>query len=182
MANFFVFLRAINVGGHTVKMVALKRIFESLGFTGVKTYLASGNVGFETPSPKVRQLDKTIEIKLQSSLGFEVVTFLRTEAELAEISRFKPFHESTLKTAVSLNVAFLKETLDDIALKKVMMMETPNDELYVHGKEVYWLVHTLQHESRFSNSVLEKTLGVKSTIRGIETIKKMVGLNGDRHA
>jgi uncharacterized protein (DUF1697 family) len=80
-----------------------------------------------------------------------------------------------MKTAVSVNVAFLKEPLDTSDSKKVLALDTPTDEFLVHGQEVYWLVRTRQSESSFSNAVLEKTLGKKSTIRGIETIKKMVG-------
>jgi uncharacterized protein (DUF1697 family) len=173
--KYYAFLRAINVGGHTVKMAVLKQIFESLGFTDIETFLASGNVGFETTSTNVCELEKSIEDKLQGSLGFEVATFLRTYAELNDIARFQPFSESALQTVVSVNVAFLKEQLDNEAIKKVMALDTPTDEFRVHGREVYWLVRTRQSESSFSNAVLEKTLGKKSTIRGIETIKKMVG-------
>ncbi len=173
--KYYAFLRAINVGGHTVKMAVLKQIFESLGFTDIETFLASDNVGFETTSTNVCELEKSIEDKLQGSLGFEVATFLRIYAELNDIARFQPFSESALQTVVSVNVAFLKEQLDNEAIKKVMALDTPTDEFRVHGREVYWLVRTRQSESSFSNAVLEKTLGKKSTIRGIETIKKMVG-------
>jgi uncharacterized protein (DUF1697 family) len=44
----------------------------------------------------------------------------------------------------------------------------------VHGREVYWLCRKKQSESTFSNAVLEKTLGRASTIRGVNTIQKMV--------
>ena len=44
MPKHFAFLRAINVGGHTVKMDHLRDIFESLGFSNVETFIASGNV------------------------------------------------------------------------------------------------------------------------------------------
>ena len=48
MTRYIAFLRAINVGGHVVKMDALRRLFESLGFSNVETFIASGNVLFET--------------------------------------------------------------------------------------------------------------------------------------
>jgi uncharacterized protein (DUF1697 family) len=49
MFRFVAFLRAINVGGgRTVKMQTLRQVFESLGFSGVATFIASGNVVFET--------------------------------------------------------------------------------------------------------------------------------------
>lgn len=48
MQRYIAFLRAINVGGHTVKMDRLREIFEALGFSNVETFIASGNVVFET--------------------------------------------------------------------------------------------------------------------------------------
>jgi len=47
--RYAAFLRAINVGGHTVKMEPLRRVFESAGFDDVETIIASGNVVFESP-------------------------------------------------------------------------------------------------------------------------------------
>jgi uncharacterized protein (DUF1697 family) len=39
MSKYIAFLRAINVGGHTVKMDALRQMFESLGFADVETFI-----------------------------------------------------------------------------------------------------------------------------------------------
>jgi len=44
--RYVALLAGINVGGRTIKMADLKALFESLGFTEVKTLLASGNVLF----------------------------------------------------------------------------------------------------------------------------------------
>jgi uncharacterized protein (DUF1697 family) len=49
------FLRAINVGGHVVKMEALRRIFESLDFADVETFIASGNVIFSARGAGLRR-------------------------------------------------------------------------------------------------------------------------------
>ena len=46
MPRLVAFLRAINVGGHTVTMAHLRGLFEDLGFTNVETFIASGNVIF----------------------------------------------------------------------------------------------------------------------------------------
>ncbi|MGI8917119.1 MAG: DUF1697 domain-containing protein, partial [Pyrinomonadaceae bacterium] len=37
MPKYVAFLRAINVGGHVVKMDRLRTLFEALGFTKVET-------------------------------------------------------------------------------------------------------------------------------------------------
>ncbi len=75
MTRYFAFLRAINVGGHVVKVDRLRQIFESLGVSSVETFIASGNVIFESTSKSVRILEKRIESGLREALGYEVVTF-----------------------------------------------------------------------------------------------------------
>jgi uncharacterized protein (DUF1697 family) len=50
MSQYIAFLRAINVGGHTVKMDPLRQLFEALGFSQVETFIASGNVIFNSTS------------------------------------------------------------------------------------------------------------------------------------
>ncbi len=173
MTKYIAFLRAINVGGHTVKMDALRGFFESLGFLNVETFIASGNVLFETGSKDSGVLEKKIESKLREALGYHVATFVRTDAELKAIAEYKPFPQSQLDAATAFNVAFLKESLDDQRTKKVMSLRTGIDDFHVHGRELYWLCKKKQSNSTFSNAVLEKTLGRPSTIRGVNTIQKI---------
>ena len=57
MPRFCAFLRSINAGqGRVVRMEVIRQAFESLGFSGVTTFLASGNVAFETGAAKVKAL------------------------------------------------------------------------------------------------------------------------------
>ena len=173
MPRYIAFLRAINVGGHTVKMDDLRRHFETLDFANVETFIASGNVIFEASVKNTRTLEKKIEEHLHAALGYEVATFLRTEAELATIAQYQPFSLALFKTAQAFNVAFLAEPLEATAHKKVLMLQSDIDEFYVQGREVYWLCKKKQSESKFSNVVLEKTIGRAATIRGINTIQKL---------
>jgi len=173
MPRYIAFLRAINVGGHTVKMDVLRRQFETLGFTSVETFIASGNVIFESTARNTQTLEKKIEKQLHAALGYEVATFIRTEAELAAVARHQPFSPAMMKTAQALNVAFLAEPLDATAQTKLAALQTDIDDFHVQGREVYWLCRKKQSESTFSNVRLEKTLGRSSTIRGLNTIQKM---------
>jgi len=173
MSRYIAFLRAINVGGHTVKMDTLRQLFESLGFSGVETFIASGNVVFGTTTRDAKALEKKIEHKLQEALGYEVATFIRTGAELADIANYKPFRQADLDAAVALNIAFLADPLDARSKQKLMALRTDIDDFHVHGREIYWLCLKKQSESTFSNAVLEKTLGRRSTLRGADTVKKV---------
>jgi uncharacterized protein (DUF1697 family) len=88
MSGYIAFLRAINVGGHTVKMETLRSLFETFGFSEVETFLASGNVIFESPEQDRTALESMIASGLQKALGYEVATFIRT----GELRRTRPFH------------------------------------------------------------------------------------------
>lgn len=174
MPRYVVFLRAVNVGGrNVVKMDFLRGLFESLGFSNVETFIASGNIVFETKSNNVKALERKIAERLRESLGYEVATFIRTCAELAAVANYKPFSQSDLDGAAALNIAFLADGLDDESGKKLLALRTDIDDFHVRGREVYWLCRKRQSDSKISNAVFEKTIGRKSTLRGANTIKKM---------
>jgi uncharacterized protein (DUF1697 family) len=173
MSRYFAFLRAINVGGHTVKMDQLRDLFAGLGLAQVETYIASGNVIFAAPAVDTRALENQIEASLLAALGYEVATFLRTEAELAALAEYQPFPQTQLAQAVALNVAFLAEPLDSEGEAKLMALYTEIDDFHVHGREIFWLCRKKQSESTFSNAVLEKALRRQATLRGINTVRKL---------
>ncbi len=111
MPRFVAFLRALNVGGHgVVKMEALKRHFEKLGFTDVETFIASGNVVFS--SKGVKGLDERIAAALERELGYPVATFVRTVAELADAAAHEPFAERDVAACPTYLVGFLSKELD----------------------------------------------------------------------
>ena len=173
MTKYIAFLRAINVGGHTVKMDLLRQLFESLDFSNVETFIASGNVIFDTKSSDAKSLEKKIEKHLKENLGYEVSTFIRTDAELADIAKYQAFKKSEIDSATAFNVAFLSDPLDDSSVKKLMALKTDIDNFHAHGRQMYWLCRKKQSDSTFSNAVLEKKLGIRSTIRQMSTIQKM---------
>jgi uncharacterized protein (DUF1697 family) len=173
MARYIAFLRAINVGGHTVKMEYLRQLFESFGFSEVETFIASGNVVFHTSVKNTALLETKIAFGLQNALSYEVATFIRTDTELAQIAAYKAFPQAETDKATAFNIAFLASPLDQKAEQKLMDLTTEIDRFVPHGREIYWLCARRQSESTFSNAVLEKKLGVKSTIRGVNTVNKM---------
>lgn len=163
-------LRAINVGGRVVRMERLRGLFGGLGFEDVETYIASGNVLFTCRSRSTRTLELKIEKRLMAALGFEVATFIRTGAEVAAIARRQPFSAPRIRSAGAYCVGFLAEPLDAASRKALMALRTAIDEFDVNGREVYWLCRTRQGESTFSNAIMERALGVRSTFRAMSTV------------
>lgn len=167
--KFIAFLRAINVGGHNVKMDYLRQLFQEIGFSQVESFIASGNLIFEAATTNSQQLVSQIEPYLQQKLGYAVATFIRTPTELAAIATYRPFaHEGT-----ALLVAFLAQPPSPEGSQKVMALKNRVDDFQIHGREIYWLCQTKQSESTFSGNVLEKAIGVPATLRSWSTIQKI---------
>ena len=166
-------LRAINVGGHTVKMDQLRALFEALGYANVATYIASGNVIFETPPTSTQALEEQIERHLRDALGYEVLTFIRTADQLAAIADYAPFPPSD-QAVHGLYVSFLKAPLSQQAQQNLLALNSATDEFHTHGCEFYWLCRTrLSDSPLFTGTLLAKTVGVPSTMRNVTTVKKL---------
>ncbi|MGE5682873.1 MAG: DUF1697 domain-containing protein [Bacillota bacterium] len=177
MARYTAFLRAINVGGHTVKMDQLRSIFEKMGFSNVETFLASGNVVFDSSGKNIKLLEQNIEKSLNEALGYNVAVFIRPLPELPEIAECRPFKGAGAESETgggSIYIGFLKDEPAESVKNKLLSLQSENEEFRISGKELYWLCRIKFSESVFSGPLLEKTLRMQITLRNSTTVKKMV--------
>lgn len=90
--DYVAFLRGINVGGHSIlKMEDLRRTFESMGFQGVKTVLASGNVRFRAPKEHTTALSASIARELTERSGRDIFVIVRSLDDVRELVERRPF-------------------------------------------------------------------------------------------
>lgn len=54
-----------------------------------------------------------------------------------------------------------------------MSLRSPMEDLRFEGREVYWLIRGRFSDSRLTNALLEKTIGMPATTRNITTIRKL---------
>ena len=174
MPKYVAFLRAINVGRHLVKMDHLRSLFEELGFANVETFIASGNVIFDTKTTNTKSLESKIEKHLEESLGYEVTTFLRSVTELAAIAQHKPFSEEELTAdGNTLYIAFVRDKPSSEAAKKMESLSSAIDAFHVHEREVYWLYRRNNGESKYYGAALEKGMVMPATLRNVNTIRRL---------
>ena len=167
------FLRAVNVGGRTVKMDRLKAVLEALKCRDVSTFIASGNVRFAARG-EAGALERRIERALGHAFGFEVTTFLRTSTELAALATSDPFG---VPPGDALMVGFLKVAPDHAAIARITALRTPDDDLRVLGRELWW--HRRGGRiggSTLMGGALEKALGGTMTMRNITTVRRLAAL------
>ena len=174
MPHCIAFLRAVNVGGRSVKMDALRAAFEALGLANVQTFIASGNVIFETRSRELAALERRIEKQLHESFGFEIHTFIRTEAELTAVVAHPAFEAAEAEAAATHVVGFVAAAPDAAAQRVIAGFGSAVDRFHVHERELYWLSTRKQSDSTFSNAAFEKALRLRATFRGIGTLRKLL--------
>jgi uncharacterized protein (DUF1697 family) len=94
MTRYAALLRGVNVGGITIKSAELAEVFVSLGFDGVKTVLASGNVLFETDAHDDPALKTRIEKALRDRFGYDAWIVLVRHDTLEGLVTGFPYDET----------------------------------------------------------------------------------------
>lgn len=174
--RYVAFLRAVNVGGRVVKMAALKATFERAGVEDVSTFIASGNVLFRSAARR-RLLEADLEAALAASLGFPVVTMVRTARAVAAVADYEPFAPATLEEG-TLYIGFLRARPTAAAIRAALALQTSVDSLHVHGDEIYWLARQNLARATVTGARLEKALQTPMTLRNRNTVRRLSALAG----
>jgi uncharacterized protein (DUF1697 family) len=154
-------------------MDKLRAEFEGLGFAGVESFIASGNVVFETRSAGSPALARRIERALRSAFGFDVPTFLRGLDDVARVAAIRPFTERQLEAATGVFVGFLESPLTRPRIGAIEKLSSADDILHAEGREIYWCRRLSFAESKLSYSDFERAAGALATFRGINTVRRL---------
>ncbi|MFL0198489.1 DUF1697 domain-containing protein [Clostridium sp. WILCCON 0269] len=180
MTIYIALLRGINVGGkNSIKMVELKRVFESIGFCEVKTYIQSGNILFKS-NEREELVCNRIEQEIEKVFGLSVRVVLRTAEELQLIVKNCPFSKEEILQAEllsqteSLYVAFLSNLPLQEKVECLNTYKSEKDEFRMEGREIFLLCYDSIRKSKIASNL--QKLGVSSTVRNWKTINKLVEL------
>lgn len=165
--TFICFVRGINVGGRAMlPMNELRSLCEKLGFQGVRTYIQSGNIIFESPLAEAA-LAKHLETALQKRMGKHIPVALRTLDELDEVLKKNPFQKAE---PAKVGVMFFakpvrKDFLDGVST-------TTGEEVKIGKREIYIYYPNGMGRSKLK---LPKEAG-EGTVRNINTVQKLIEL------
>jgi uncharacterized protein (DUF1697 family) len=174
--KYVALLRGINVGGRNLlKMADVRDRLEGRDFTGVTTYIQSGNVLFESRSLDAVRLTAVMEKALVTAFGHEVPVFLRSQPQLKRIVSQAPPAWKT-GNALRQNVAFLRAPLT--AKRALSEIEVRLDvDSVTAGNGVLYMSTVM---SRLKQSRLPKIVGTpiyrETTIRSYSTCQKILAL------
>jgi uncharacterized protein (DUF1697 family) len=173
-------LRGINVSGQKkILMTDLVKLYQKLGFSGIRTYIQSGNVIFDcSESIALSKVPGLVRDAIFREYKFEVPVIIRTSEEMNEAVRNNPFVKDTGISPEKLHVTFLSGLPGKDKLTVLEKIDHSPDKFIVKGKEVYLHCPVSYGETKLSNSFFEKSLGVTATTRNWKTVNKLAEMAG----
>lgn len=168
MNTYIAFIRGINVSGQKlIRMAELKHHLESIGFSGVKTYIQSGNLVFGSEENSPEKVRTSIEEKILSEYGFEADVLIRLPDEITKIIAGNPFADRDLER---LYVTLLAEEPAEAHIEKLKTFDHSPEEFFLIGKTIYFYAPNGYGRAKMNNNFFESKLKVKATTRNWKTI------------
>jgi uncharacterized protein (DUF1697 family) len=163
MTAFVALLRAVNVGGTgKLPMSELAAMCEAAGHRGVKTYIASGNVVFESGRTEAH-VKAALEKALHDYAGKPVGVCVRTAAEIAAVRDDDPFPEAPRNRTVAI---FLDHPPPPDALDHAVGRR--NEEMALGLREIYVL-----YDEGMGTSKLRIPAARAGTARNMNTVARL---------
>ena len=157
-------------------MDMLKKMYESLGFEEVRTYVQSGNVVFSSKEKNVRKLEEVISSRIKKDFGFEVPVIVLTAGALETIIKNNPLIKDKGKDIAFLHVTFLGDTPSHLNEEGITEKKQANEAIFFSSKAVYLYCPNGYGVTKLNNNFLEKKLAVKATTRNWKTTTELLKL------
>jgi uncharacterized protein (DUF1697 family) len=168
------FLRGLNVPGRSVKMDHLRGLFTDLGFTGVRSYIQSGNIFFESDETDQQVLTRRIRTRLSERLGYDVAVCLRTVPALAAVVELDPFQAVTLADDLRFCVVFSTTPVPDDLQLPLVSPKGDMEIIGVGGHEAFVVWHLIGGRAPAAKGFQERILGRDATTRYFHTVVKIL--------
>jgi uncharacterized protein (DUF1697 family) len=167
-------LRAVNVGGCTLRMTDLKALVEDLGYARARTVLQTGNVLFRPAGRREpARIEQQLERELQTRLAIQAAVFVRRAAEWSEIVESNPFRAEAAADPAHLVLMLLKSTPSASALASLQAAIKAREVIRGVDRRLYIVYPDGIGRSKLTNTLIERTLGTPSTARNWNTVLKL---------
>jgi uncharacterized protein (DUF1697 family) len=172
--QFAVLLRAVNVGGRNkVPMARLRELADGLGYTGVSTYLQSGNLVVTAEVKKPADVEAAVADAIRADLGVDVAVLARSRKELATVVAANPFADKT-SDPKRLHVSFLTAQPAAARLKSLDRSEFDPERYEFGDRCMYQWFPDGVGRSRMAAAPWDRRLGVRGTGRNWRTVTAML--------
>jgi uncharacterized protein (DUF1697 family) len=174
--RYVALLRGINVGGrNSVPMKALREAFEDAGYGAVSTYVQSGNVLFESSSPRAT-LENDLETMLERRFRLPLVVVVRSHRQFRAVVEDAPRGFGKKPGTYHSDVVFLKVSLPSRRALRAVELRDGVDRVWP-GPGVLYLARL---SARLTQSRINRLASTpeyqRMTLRSWTTTSKLLGL------
>jgi uncharacterized protein (DUF1697 family) len=175
MIKYLALLRGINVSGHNmIKMDALKKMLENMGFQNVETYIQSGNVFFESEEENAAGIGFKIKQEISKVFGYDVPVIMVSKTDLELCFKNNPYLKEKECDIKKLYVAFISKELTAAAINDLKISNFKPDEAAIDSNRIYIKYAIGAGKTNLDQKYIEKKLNVVATIRNWNTVTKLL--------
>ncbi len=175
MQAYVAMLRGINLGSRNrVPMAGLRTLASSLGFDDIRTYVQSGNLVFSSDVAR-SQIAPTLAKGIHNTFDVDVPVLVRTKEELVGTCTSNPFADEGLvphNQPALFHVTFLDGIPDPGRVDGIadLAVRYDPDTFRVVGSDIFLSIPGGYGETKLTNALFEKRLGVPATTRNWKSV------------
>jgi uncharacterized protein (DUF1697 family) len=178
VTTYVTLLRGVNLArNRRLAMADLRRWLDGLGYADVRTHLQSGNAVFASDK-KPAELEREIEKRLAEETGVAIRCLVRTHDELQRVVDANPF-EGIATDPARFVVAFLSEAPKKPRLATLDPAAYEPEQWHFGKREIYLWHPGGIHNSKLTNELSDRNLGVMATARNWNTVLKLLALSAE---
>ena len=180
MITHLALLRGINVSGHNmIKMDALQKMLENMGFTNVITYIQSGNVFVTSKEEDAATVGFKIKQEIFKVFGYDVPTIVIAQNDLENCLVNNPFLKEKEVDHKKLYVAFISKELRSENINDLKISQFKPDEASIDANKIFIKYAVGAGKTRLDQKYIEKKLNVTATIRNWNSVSQLLKMYQD---
>ena len=165
MTTYIALLRGVNVGGkNKIDMRALKAAFTEAGFSGVRTYINSGNIIFASELSEAA-VQTSCENLIAERFGLQIAIAILTADELSQALANAPDWWGSAPDSKHNTIFIIPPATTEEVLAQIGEIKPEYERLDYCGKLIFWSAPI----ATFSRTRLTKIVQSKSAYNAITT-------------
>lgn len=176
LSVFVALLRGVNVGGkNMISMSSLKKSFEEMGFTGVSTYINSGNIIFQSKKADARKLERKIEQMLARDYELDSKVVVRSLSEMQELVQSLP-QDWKADSEWRYNAIFLRHSIDSEEILAEFAIKKDIEQVLYRPGALLWRVQASEVTRTQWVKLPARKIYKDMTIRNLNTTRTLYEL------
>ncbi len=171
---YLALLRGINVGGNNkINMQKLSLALTKAGLDGVKTYINTGNIIFESPDLMAKDLERIIRDVILDKFSLDIKVLIKSHSEIRAVAQAIPdywVNDSDMKC----DVMFLWDNYNSKSVVNSVTINKDVDNLIYSDGALIWQIQRSNYRKSKMNKLISTDVYRNMTARNCNTVRKIL--------